>query len=682
MRRVLLALALTLFGCTEESRLIVDVSTDLAAGVEFDTLSLELAELARRIERPVETAELGQRFLESPLRMQASTPNGTYTAVVALEREGLPVLSLRARVTVAGTTGMSVLLTSSCLGVPCEESAPNCLNGSCLPEGCLTGLEEACAGFSGCRVDTECPPSAVDCLTPACLASGVCAQRESSCGAGEYCDAVSGCQAIPTTITPADAGVDAGADGGFDGGLDAGIDSSVDAGPVDLCDALVGQDCATFAEGYLKANPIEPGQLFGMAVALDGDTLAVGAPGPASSTGAVDVYVRSGSTWTHQARVLAPHGDEADLFGLAVALDGDTLVVGAQGEDSQASGIDGDDTNNDASTSGAVFIFTRAGTLWTQQAYVKASNPDPADNFGASLALEGDTLVVGALGEGSSATGVDGDQSSDQVRSIGSGAAYVFLRSGSAWTQQAYLKASVVEVGAQFGGALALSGDTVAVGAAKGAGGTGVVYVFARTGALWAHEAVLVASNAEAEDDFGASLALEGDTLIVGAPGEDSDADGLGGDESGATAPEAGAAYAFARVGASWTQVAYIKASGSAAGDAFGSALALAGDTLVVGAPEEASAGVDLGADLSGTAERSGAVYLFRRRGGSWAGPVFLKASNTDTGDRFGTEVAIATEASGLTLAVGAAYEESGVRDDESDNSSASGAVYIRRLGL
>jgi hypothetical protein len=137
--------------------------------------------------------------------------------------------------------------------------------------------------------------------------------------------------------------------------------------------------------------------------------------------------------------------------------------VGAIGEDSDATGVNGDQSSNAAGYSGAVYVFTRSGGVWSQQAYLKASNTGASDAFGFSVALSGDTLVVGEAYENSDAMGVNGDQSSTSAGA--SGAVYVFTRSGGVWSQQAYLKASNTGEGDYFGGSVALSGDTLAVGA-------------------------------------------------------------------------------------------------------------------------------------------------------------------------------------------------------------------------
>jgi hypothetical protein len=250
-------------------------------------------------------------------------------------------------------------------------------------------------------------------------------------------------------------------------------------------------------------------------------------------------------------------------FRLALAADGDTLAVSAIGEDSSATGIGGNQGNDVPGGHGAAYVFTRNAGTWTQQAYVKASNTGSSDMFGLGLALaaDGNTIAVGALDD-SNATGIGGNQCDNSAR--GSGAAYVFTRSAGTWTQQAYVKASNTGADDQFGMSLALAadGDTLAVGApleagnAAGIGGdqfvdsageNGAVYVFTRSAGIWAQQAYVKASNTDEGDRFGWSLALanDGATLAVGAPAEASNATGIGGDQSDNSLVEAGAVYLY-----------------------------------------------------------------------------------------------------------------------------------------
>src|SRR5204863_27977 len=155
------------------------------------------------------------------------------------------------------------------------------------------------------------------------------------------------------------------------------------------------------------------------------------------------VFVRNGTNWVQQAYLKASNTHAGDTFGFSVAVSGDTVVVGAPYESSNALGVNGNQNNNSAMAAGAAYVFVRNGTIWTQQAYRKASNAGAGDCFGLSVAVSGDTVVVGADGEASIAFGLHGDQSSNSA--YASGAGYVFVRSGTSWDQQAYLKASNTE---------------------------------------------------------------------------------------------------------------------------------------------------------------------------------------------------------------------------------------------
>jgi hypothetical protein len=443
-------------------------------------------------------------------------------------------------------------------------------------------------------------------------------------------------------------------------------------------------------------------------VDVDGDTVVVGAPSEdssttgvnstpndlASSSGAVYVFVRSGTTWAQQAYLKASNSEADDVFGQQVAVDGDTIVVGAHGEDSAATGVDGDQSDNSADMAGAAYVFVRTGTTWSQQAYLKASNAEATDDFGWEVAVDGDTIVVTAPDEDSSTTEVN---SIPNEQAIQAGAAYVFVRSDTTWSQQAYLKASNPEYGDYFGYSVAVEGDTVVVGApgedsaATGVDGNqsnnsaesaGAAYVFVRSGTTWVRQAYLKASNTELFDAFGDTVAVDGGTIVVGAPLEGSAATGVNGDQGDNSEANAGAAYVFERNHAqgtpTWTQQAYLKASNSGNADTFGRDLAVDGDMIVVGAPQEASAATGVNGDRSdNSAPVAGAAYTFMRNGETWTHQAYLKASNTDTYDYFSWGVAL----DGDTIVVGAIGEGSaatGMNGNQADNSAAfAGAAYI-----
>ena len=203
------------------------------------------------------------------------------------------------------------------------------------------------------------------------------------------------------------------------------------------------------------------------------------------------MYTRTGSTWNQQAYIKASNSNAYDHFGWSVALsaDGSTLAVGARLEASAATGINGNQLDNSALFAGAVYVFTRSGSTWSQQAYIKASNTNENNYFGWSIALsaDGSTLAVGARLEASAATGINGNQLDNST--LGAGAVYVYTRSSSTWSQQAYLKASNTNAGDYFGYSVALSADgsTLAVGAyQEGSAATGINGNQADNNALYA----------------------------------------------------------------------------------------------------------------------------------------------------------------------------------------------------
>ena len=329
-------------------------------------------------------------------------------------------------------------------------------------------------------------------------------------------------------------------------------------------------------------------------------------------------------------------------FGWSVAISGDTVAVGAYNEASSTTGINSS-PNELAPGAGAAYVFARSGGVWNQQAYLKPAavgTSQANDHFGAAIAVSGDTVVVGAFQEDSSSTGIN---STPNDAAGGAGAAYVFARSGGAWSQQAYLKPAVVGPGGQaghlFGTSVAVSGDTVAVGADHessstlginstpndGAGSSGAVYVFTRNAGVWSQQAYVKPSavgTTQVGDGFGTSVALSGDTMVVGAIGEDSSTTGINSTPN-ESAALAGAAYVFTRSAGVWSQQAYLKPAAvgtSQAGDQFGWSVAVSGDTVVVGAYLEDSSTFGVNSTPNEGAADSGAAYVFTLPGGGTAG--------------------------------------------------------------
>jgi hypothetical protein len=499
---------------------------------------------------------------------------------------------------------------------------------------------------------------------------------------------------------------------------------------------------------YLKSSNPHAGDHFGCggslpghignsaAVSGDGNYIAIGAHLESSAskgingnqndtsvyaTGAVYVFARRGSTWLQQAYVKASNPQIGAGLGMNVALsdDGTTLAASAYLESSSSTGINSvqDDKIPQA---GAVYVFTRTGETWSQQAYIKASNTgraaDPkepndwgdGDQFGHSVALSGDgnTLAVGAISEDSRASGINNTAFEKDDSANSSGAVYVFTRTGSTWSQQAYVKASNSGANDLFGYVVGLStdGDTLAVCAYDEAGsgkfpnaipdnlapGTGAAYVFTRTGGVWKQTAYLKGSRMQRNDSL-ISVAISGDgnTIAAGSseescliPGIDPPACDIDTYPPQIGSSSSGAVYVWVRNGNNWVEQSFIKATNPDIEDVFGYRVALNGDggTLLVSAPNEDSKARGInGNQMDNSALESGAGYLFTRTGTKWAQKAYIKGSNTRAFDLFSSSVAVSGD--GKLLVLGAPAESSGakgVNANQNDTSAqGTGAAYV-----
>jgi hypothetical protein len=333
---------------------------------------------------------------------------------------------------------------------------------------------------------------------------------------------------------------------------------------------------------------------FGVAVAVDGDTAVVGAPSAANNalfTGAAYVFERSGNTWTQTDKLVAGDGEAGDLFGAAVAIQGSTILVGANGDD---------DAGGNA---GAVYIFTNSGG-WSETDKLLPGEVGDT-HFGASIAIDGATIAVGAPYTDSGVTN--------------SGAAYVFEDDGGGWTETERLATGGggAVLSDLFGWAVDLSGDMLLVGAPL----DDVVYVFERGGAGWTETAVLNGTTTQSGDRFGQAVSTDGGRILVGAP-QDDDA-----------GTNAGSAFLFAPDGSGWQEEVQLTPTQPTplTGAAFGSSVAIFGETAVIGAPN--SKGVI-------DAEESGAAYLYEFNGLAWTADI-LTANVALAFDHLGTAVAL-----------------------------------------
>jgi hypothetical protein len=381
-------------------------------------------------------------------------------------------------------------------------------------------------------------------------------------------------------------------------------------------------------QAQLTANNGETSDHLGQAVALSGDTILVGAPGDnvgvQSNQGSAYVYRRVSGVWSQEAQLFAPDGVGGDGFGNAVGLSGDVAVVAAAFDD-RAAGFN----------AGSVYVFRRSGATWNFEQQLTPSDPADNDRFGVSVAVSGDTILVGA-----------------PMKATSRGAAYVFRFASGAWTQEAPLLASGGVANDEFGAGVALHGDVAVIGAA-GKDGKGAAYGFTRSGVTWAQQPVITHASLEAGDRFGESVALYNGTALIGAP------KGLSSNQ--------GAAYAFTFSAGVWNFQAQLLASDGATDDEFGKAVALYGDTALVGAP----------LDDVGTAPivvNQGSAYVFTRAGVTWSQQERLIILNGSTDDQAGLAVALDSQAAVLgvwlrDITVGAA------------TNSDQGAAYVFNVG-
>ena len=364
---------------------------------------------------------------------------------------------------------------------------------------------------------------------------------------------------------------------------------------------------------------------FGAAVAISNDTAVVGSPydtvGANTHQGSVYVFVRSGNTWTQQAQLFANDGAAGDEFGWSVAIDGDTIVVGADADDVFA--------NTDQ---GSAYVFTRSGTTWAQQAHLFANDGSARDRdyFGNAVAVQGNTAIVGAY--------------LNDSFNVNQGSAYVFVRSGTAWSLQQHLFAADGTTADEFGSSVALDGDTAVVGAWSDSIGAnfqqGSAYVFVRVGTTWSQQAKLTAVDGQAQDFFGVSVSISSDTVVAGSDWHD-----IGGNNN------QGAAYIFVRSGTTWSQQQQLIASDGAANDEFGHSVAIIANMAVVGAwMDDVVSAVD-----------QGSAYVFTRSGTAWTEQQQLAGTDSTAGDQFGTSVAL----SGSTLIAGAWADDIGANTDQ-----------------
>ncbi len=355
----------------------------------------------------------------------------------------------------------------------------------------------------------------------------------------------------------------------------------------------------------ITSTPRGVGAQHGNAVAISGNTMVVGArhdSTTASQAGAAFVYVLNGGVWTQQAVLLANDGALADKFGHSVAISEDTIVVGSYNDDSPLS------------NGGSAYVFVRNGTTWSFQQKLTASDGTADDEFGNAVGIEAEFIAVGS-------------HFADRPGTSSAGSVYLFRRTGTVWTQVQKLLSTAGPFGVfgnYFGESVAVSGGKIAIGATGDNNletADGSVYVFADSGGSYVLQQKLTISNGTNGDIFGCSVAIEGNTLVGGAR-EDTPIVGQ---------PAYGAAYVYEFNGSTWQSQGKLVASDGAAFDRFGWSVAVSNGVVAVGAREDDTI---VGPD-------AGSAYIFTRLGGGWTQRQKLAPTDTFNGDRFGSGVAL-----------------------------------------
>jgi hypothetical protein len=480
-------------------------------------------------------------------------------------------------------------------------------------------------------------------------------------------------------------------------------ETCVDSDPLYVSDQMldvIGQISAVypFDNGYLPAQSLERNR-FGGSIALSGDgqTLAVGDPNDnlgtpgintipvdvleADASGAVFIYVNNNGEWQIQAHIKASYVDSGNHFGASVKLskDGNTLIVGSPYQSIEAPHQNNDETSNSVQRAGAVYVYNREGTVWTQQYILESTDPRESDLFGMTLALSGNGNVICVR----------------DTRNI-----HLYRRNDIGWTIENSNNVRYQPSELWLDGSVALSNDgqILAVGAPYEnylhspeevieRAGMVIIYTYV-DGYYWSEYARIAAVNPDSFDLFGSAVSLSdnGNILAVGAAGDDSESKGFGGDATDNTSESSGAVYIFENQNDNWNQIGYLKASNTDAGDWFGYRVELTGDgeQLVATALWESSLAIGINGDQADNSAEipTGAVYLFVREASSWVQQSYIKAPNTQSSysynmqpecqatgclfnSHFGQSLAISSN--GATLAIGAPYE----------NLPQTGAVYL-----
>jgi hypothetical protein len=408
----------------------------------------------------------------------------------------------------------------------------------------------------------------------------------------------------------------------------------------------------------------ESSGLFGRTLSASDDLIAVGAfrqddPDGISEAGIAYLFERSGGMWEYKQPIAPPDPQPSGYFSYSLTTGDNIIAAGAPGWDMPAESDGGEPIEN----TGTVFIFSRNEQTgeWSFTQQLLNESADPVDSFGASVAVSGNRLIVGAPDEDSESTGISGDPANNGLENSGAAFIYTHDIDNNTWVLEEYIKASNTDNQDGFGWSVDIDGDLAVVGAPYESSSAntidgnqlnniffaaGAAYVFRNTADGWVQEAYLKPSNPGSQDNFGWSVSIHGNRIAVGAPNEDSD----GSDQTNNRLSDSGSAYVFEFIDESWVQTAVLKASQAHEGYGLGATVSIHGDLLVCGAFSDRSSapGLNSGATNSDAPE-SGAVHVFQKSGDSWTPRYYIKHSEPSPFDRFGFAAALTSNSLAVT---------------------------------
>lgn len=414
------------------------------------------------------------------------------------------------------------------------------------------------------------------------------------------------------------------------------------------------------SSGLLSNQDDEPLGLFGKSLAATDDMIYVGGfrhdlpvLGTESAlvdAGSVRVYKMMDGIWTVHDKVSAPAPDTRDYFGWTVSAENKRLLVGAPGEDGNSRTIDENMEDNSSLESGAAYLYEEVEGQIKLISYLKPTNGESGDSFGAGVGLSGNTLIIGAPDEDSASRMINNLPDDNTLEN--SGAAYIFDLVDGQWVQTAYLKAANSDEFDAFGWSVAISGDIAVVGAPYESSSSNVVngeplnniffaagaaYVFRRVDGTWTQEAYLKPSNPGSQDLFGYSVAIDGESVVVGSPEDDSSNTETTPTAADNLLPDSGVLYVFEKLGDKWQQTALLKPSAAHEKYGFGNQVSIKNNRITSGAwlDRSASPGINF-KQKNSNAPESGAAYLFEKSGSGWVEKYYIKSSNPAPFDRFG----------------------------------------------